>query len=125
LTNLLDNAIKYSSNAKEIIVRLSRNGDAVRVAVTDHGIGITREEQERIFDKFYRVGTGMVHDVKGSGLGLAIVKHIVEAHQGRITIDSELGQGSTFTIHLPITKPNARPHNQAHHDEIVQDKQEV
>ncbi len=125
LTNLLDNAIKYSSNAKEIIVRLSRNGDAVSVAVTDHGIGITREEQERIFDKFYRVGTGLVHDVKGSGLGLAIVKHIVEAHQGKITIDSELGQGSTFTIHLPITKPHAGPHNQAHHDEVAQDKQEV
>ncbi len=119
LTNLLDNAIKYSSNAKEIVVRLSRNSDAVSVAVTDHGIGITREEQERIFDKFYRVGTGMVHDVKGSGLGLAIVKHIVEAHQGKITLDSELGQGSTFTIHLPITKPNVGLHNQAHHDEIV------
>jgi signal transduction histidine kinase len=124
LTNLLDNAIKYSGNAKEIIVRLGRNGEAVKVSVTDHGIGITREEQARIFDKFYRVGTGMVHDVKGSGLGLAIVKHIVEAHRGKVTIESEPGRGSTFTIHLPIVEADAPPHHQAQHDEAAQDKQE-
>jgi two-component system phosphate regulon sensor histidine kinase PhoR len=73
----------------------------VTIAVTDQGIGIPRQEQEKIFDKFYRVGTGLVHDVKGSGLGLAIVKHIVEAHRGKVTVESEPGQGSTFTLHLP------------------------
>jgi len=102
LTNLLDNAIKYSEKGQEILLRLGQEEDAVTVSVTDHGIGIPREEHEKIFEKFYRVSTGMVHDVKGSGLGLSIVKHIVEAHHGRITVESEPGRGSTFTIRLPL-----------------------
>ncbi len=102
LTNLLDNAMKYSGEAKEIEIRLEQKDGFVRMAVTDHGIGIPREEQKKIFEKFYRVSTGLVHDVKGSGLGLSIVQHIVEAHGGRITVESEAGQGSTFTIHLPV-----------------------
>jgi signal transduction histidine kinase len=102
--NLLDNAVKYSGSAREILVRLDREDDQVRLSVTDHGIGIPREEQEKIFDKFYRVSTGLVHDVKGSGLGLSLVKHIVEAHHGRVTVRSEPGRGSSFTIHLPAEK---------------------
>lgn len=101
LTNLLDNAMKYSGEAKEIEMRLERKDGFVQMAVTDHGIGIPREEQKKIFEKFYRVSTGLVHDVKGSGLGLSIVEHIVEAHNGKITVESETGKGSTFTIHLP------------------------
>jgi signal transduction histidine kinase len=102
--NLLDNAVKYSGTAKEIVVRLEQEGGTIRLTVTDHGIGIPREEQEKIFDKFYRVSTGLVHDVKGSGLGLSLVKHIVEAHRGRVTVKSEPGRGSSFTIHLPAAK---------------------
>jgi signal transduction histidine kinase len=102
LTNLLDNAIKYSGAKEDILIRLGHDNDELLITVTDQGIGIARDEQERVFEKFYRVSAGLVHDVKGSGLGLAIVKHIVEAHRGRVTVESELGRGSSFTIHLPI-----------------------
>jgi signal transduction histidine kinase len=100
--NLLDNAVKYSGEAKEINVVLGRHNDFVTIAVRDHGIGIATAEWEKVFEKFYRVGNVLVHDVKGSGLGLSIVKHIVEAHQGKVTVESDLGNGSTFVIHLPI-----------------------
>src|SRR5215813_1291564 len=103
LTNLLDNAIKYSGDMKEINVSVTQSDGFVAVAVSDRGIGIAADEQEKIFDKFYRVSTGLVHDVKGSGLGLSLVKHIVVAHQGKITLRSKPGEGSTFTIHLPVT----------------------
>src|SRR5215470_8404539 len=103
LTNLLDNAIKYSGAEKEINVRLTQSNDFVAIAVTDRGVGIAAEEHEKIFEKFYRVGASLVHDVKGSGLGLSLVKHIVVAHQGRITVRSKPGEGSTFAIHLPVT----------------------
>ena len=102
--NLLDNAVKYSGSSKEITVRLGQRERFVAIAVTDHGIGIPREEQAKIFDKFYRVGTGLVHDVKGSGLGLSLVKHIIKAHRGRVTVESEPGRGSTFTLYLPATE---------------------
>jgi len=102
LTNLLDNAVKYSKGAKEIKLSLGERDGFATITVKDYGIGVARHEQERIFEKFYRVGTGMVHDVKGAGLGLSIVKHIVEAHHGEITVESELGRGSAFTIHLPM-----------------------
>ena len=102
LSNLLDNAVKYSRDARDIDVSLRRNGDFVVISVRDHGIGIPRGEQRKIFDRFHRVSTGLVHDVKGSGLGLAIVRHIVEAHHGRVTVESRPDEGSTFSIHLPI-----------------------
>lgn len=105
VANLLDNAVKYSNGDRWIGVELSRNGDQVTIAVSDQGIGIPRDEQERIFERFHRVSTGLVHDVKGSGLGLPLVRHIVEAHGGKVTVESEPGKGSTFTIHLPIEGP--------------------
>lgn len=104
LTNLLDNAVKYSKDAGEITLRLGERDGFAAITVKDYGMGIAREEQERIFEKFYRVGTGMVHDVKGAGLGLSIVKHIVEAHRGKITVESEPGRGSAFTIYLPMNE---------------------
>lgn len=106
--NLLDNAVKYSGEAKEINVALGQEDGFVTVAVRDYGVGIATEECEKVFEKFYRVGNVLVHDVKGSGLGLSIVKHIVEAHQGKVTVESQLGAGSTFVIHLP-TEDGAMP----------------
>jgi signal transduction histidine kinase len=100
--NLLDNAVKYSGESKQIDVTLGQHNNFVTVAVKDRGVGIASEEREKVFEKFYRVGNSLVHDVKGSGLGLSIVKHIIEAHRGKITLESEPGRGSAFTIHLPI-----------------------
>lgn len=107
LHNLLDNAVKYSGDSREIAVRLSREGDAVVLSVRDHGIGIPREEQKKIFERFHRVSTGLVHNVKGSGLGLSLVQHIVEVHSGQITVESAPGQGSTFSIRLPLDRGRA------------------
>ncbi len=104
LINLLDNAVKYSAGAREIVVRLSHQADEVTIAVIDYGIGIARADQAKIFEKFFRAGGSLVHNVKGSGLGLAIVQHIVEAHGARVTVESEIGKGSTFTIHLHVIK---------------------
>ena len=102
VANLLDNAVKYSNGDRRIGVELSVSDDGVSITVSDHGIGIPRDELERIFERFHRVSTGLVHDVKGSGLGLTLVRHIAEAHGGRVTVESEPGRGSTFTIHLPV-----------------------
>ena len=101
LMNLLDNAVKYSNGNKSVAVSVSDDAQFVRIAVRDCGIGIPASEQKKIFEKFYRVGSGLVHDVKGSGLGLAIVNHVVKAHGGRVEVVSAPGQGSTFTIVLP------------------------
>jgi signal transduction histidine kinase len=101
LTNLIDNAIKYSGDARRIGIALGQQNGFVTIAVSDAGPGIEATEQERIFEKFYRVGNDLVHDAKGSGLGLAIVKHIAEAHRGRVVVASQPGRGSTFTVELP------------------------
>ena len=102
LHNILDNAVKYSGEARAIEVRLAREAGEILIAVRDQGVGIPREEQQKIFDRFHRVGTSLVHEVKGSGLGLSLVQHIVQVHGGRVTVDSEPGRGSTFTLRLPI-----------------------
>jgi signal transduction histidine kinase len=105
LSNLLDNAVKYSQDARDIIVSLHTEEGFIVISVRDQGIGIPRGEQRKIFDRFHRVSTGLVHDVKGSGLGLAIVRHIAEAHRGKVTVESRPDEGSTFSIHLPIEIP--------------------
>jgi signal transduction histidine kinase len=105
--NLVDNAIRYSDQAKRIEVSVRLHGGDIAIEVADQGVGIPKAEHQRIFEKFYRVSTGLVHDTKGSGLGLAIVKHIVEAHRGRVTVESAPGKGSRFTILLPIIRSEA------------------
>jgi signal transduction histidine kinase len=103
LVNLLDNAVKYSNGLKDIAVTVGTAGTDVHIAVRDRGIGIAAAEQKKIYEKFYRVGGTLVHDVKGSGLGLSIVMHVVKAHGGRVELVSAPGDGSTFTIVLPST----------------------
>ncbi|HEV8485573.1 MAG TPA: HAMP domain-containing sensor histidine kinase [Blastocatellia bacterium] len=104
ILNLLNNAIKYSADVKRIEVSAQQRGHQLAIEVTDYGIGIPRSEQRKIFEKFYRVSTGLVHDTRGSGLGLAIVRHIIDAHRGEIIVESAPGKGSRFTILLPIEK---------------------
>jgi signal transduction histidine kinase len=102
LLNLVNNAIKYSSSEKYLSVSLYREDGSVKLDVVDHGIGIDRSEQNKVFDKFYRVCDPMIHENKGSGLGLSLVQHIVKAHGGEISVESTLGKGSKFTITLPL-----------------------
>ena len=104
ISNLLDNAIKYSREVKQLSITTERRGSDLFIEIADRGIGIPRAEQTRVFEKFYRVGNGLVHDVKGSGLGLSLVKHIVEAHKGTIAVESDVGKGTRFTIRLPLAQ---------------------
>ncbi len=102
LVNLINNSLKYSPGEKFLEVRLYRAGSHVKLEVIDHGMGIPRGEQTKIFEKFYRVGDPLVHNTKGSGLGLSLVRHIVSAHGGEIAVESAPGKGSKFTIALPL-----------------------
>jgi len=102
LLNLVNNALKYSQDQKFIGVSLYRKNGSVNLEVVDHGIGIPEPEQQKIFEKFYRVGDPLVHNTKGSGLGLSLVRHIVQAHGGHVLVDSVPGRGSKFTISLPV-----------------------
>ncbi len=106
--NLLDNANKYSDRAPEITISTANRGDGIEITVEDRGIGMTKEDQKHIFDRFYRVHTGNVHDVKGFGLGLSYVKAITTTHQGSIEVKSEPGKGSKFTLYLPAHHKNPR-----------------
>ena len=103
LNNLLDNAIKYSPEKLHLSIRTWNENGGVAVSLTDHGLGMNREQIQRIFDTFYRVPTGNVHDVKGFGLGLSYVKKMVEAHRGTVIVESKPGEGSTFTVWLPAS----------------------
>jgi signal transduction histidine kinase len=107
ISNLLDNAIKYSREVKQLSITTQRRGSDLSIEIADRGIGIPRAEQAKVFEKFYRVGNGLVHDVKGSGLGLSLVKHIVEAHRGTISVESDVGKGTRFTILLPLKRAGA------------------
>ena len=101
LCNLVDNAVKYTREKPELSIRTYNTGLNLIVVVSDKGIGIEKKYQRKVFNKFFRVPTGDVHDVKGFGLGLAYIKKIVELHQGTIELESENGKGTTFTIALP------------------------
>lgn len=103
--NLVDNAVKYSKDKPVISITTSTDRKGrLKITISDQGIGIKKENLKQIFDKFYRVSTGNLHDVKGFGLGLYYVKMIIEAHRGTIDVRSQLGEGTTFTIILPLNE---------------------
>jgi two-component system phosphate regulon sensor histidine kinase PhoR len=102
LLNLLDNSIKYSGDRKELEVRVGRTGGEVSLAVIDKGPGIPHSEQDKIFDQFYRGSGPSVRGVRGSGIGLAITRHVARMHGGSISVESEPGEGSIFTLRIPI-----------------------
>jgi len=107
ILNLLTNAMKYSGDARSIDLRLGRAGHEAAIDVTDQGLGINRDDQKRIFDKFYRVRSPRTDLIAGTGLGLTLVTHIVKAHGGRLEVTSTAGQGSTFSVRLPLTASGA------------------
>lgn len=102
--NLIDNAIKYTPQHPQISIETRDDSKGLRILIRDNGIGISSANQKKIFDKFYRVPKGNIHDVKGFGLGLSYVKQVIEAHQGTIVVSSEPGVGSTFEIFIPNKK---------------------
>ena len=109
LVNLVNNALKYSADEKFLGVKLYGANGSLKLEVADHGIGITRREQSKIFEKFYRTGDPLVHNTKGSGLGLSLVRHITQAHGGEIVVESTPGKGSKFTLSLPLAAATRRP----------------
>jgi len=101
ISNLLDNALKYSRESPVLSIQITRDGQEVQLSVADNGIGIPAAYREKIFEKFFRVPSGDHHNIKGYGLGLSYVHHIVARHEGQITVESKEGKGSTFIIQLP------------------------
>ena len=106
LVNLVNNALKYSTDEKFLGVKLYRENGVLKLEVLDHGIGIARRDQSKIFEKFYRTGDPLVHNTKGSGLGLSLVRHITQAHGGEIAVESTPGKGSKFILSLPVAPAN-------------------
>ena len=108
LLNLLDNAIKYNRDGGTVTVSLTAGGEQAVLKISDNGIGIPREDQDKIFERFYRVDKARSREYGGSGLGLAIVKWIVDEHNGSISVSSDPGKGSCFTITFPsvVYEPN-------------------
>jgi len=102
LHNLMDNACKFSGEAKKVHVKIKRHQKQVSISIRDYGIGILNEDQDKIFNRFYRAGDSLTQNVKGSGIGLTIVKQIIEAHKGQIKVESTPGNGSIFTITVPL-----------------------
>jgi len=108
LMNLLDNAIKYSGPREPVEIGARLEGDRVALTVRDHGIGIPTRDLERIFERFYRVDRARSRETGGTGLGLAIVRHVAQAHGGDVSVQSREGEGSLFTLHVPISNGSAR-----------------
>jgi two-component system, OmpR family, phosphate regulon sensor histidine kinase PhoR len=102
ITNLIDNAVKYSKENLLIKITTHSTNKSLVIRIEDNGIGMSKETQRRIFEKFYRAHTGNLHNVKGFGLGLSYVKTIVEAQRGKIKVDSTIGKGTTFTLEFPL-----------------------
>jgi signal transduction histidine kinase len=113
LVNLVNNALKYSDTEKFLCVKLYRADPVLKLEVVDHGIGIARNEQSKVFEKFYRAGNPLVHNTKGSGLGLSLVRHIAHAHGGEVEVESTPGTGSKFTLTLPLEPAIQQPANDA------------
>jgi signal transduction histidine kinase len=105
----VDNAIKYSGDRRRLAVTARADGNRVAVDIADDGIGIPAGEAERIFEKFYRIGRSETQGSRGSGVGLALVKHIAEAHGGRVSVESRPGEGSRFTLYLPVSTEPLSP----------------
>ena len=105
IINLLDNAIKYSNERPDITISTGDQDGGILISIEDKGIGMSKEVQKKVFEKFYRVSTGNVHNVKGFGLGLSYVKAIVEAHGGNIKLKSEMNKGTTFVVFIPHSNP--------------------
>jgi two-component system, OmpR family, phosphate regulon sensor histidine kinase PhoR len=103
MINLIDNAVKYSGENGKIVVKAEKTIVELSISIQDNGIGISKKQIPRLFERFYRVDKARSREQGGTGLGLAIVKHIVKAHGGHVTVESERGKGSTFTIHLPLS----------------------
>jgi len=101
IINLIDNAIKYSSTTKRIEIKVGTEGEFGWIAIKDYGIGISKADQKHVFDKFYRVPSGNLARSQGTGLGLSLVKQLIEQQKGKISVTSDLGGGSTFTLYFP------------------------
>jgi two-component system phosphate regulon sensor histidine kinase PhoR len=113
ISNLVDNAVKYSKENLLLKIFTSNTNKSLIVRFEDNGIGMSKETVRRIFEKFYRAHTGNIHNVKGFGLGLSYVKTVIDAHNGKIKVESTLGKGSSFTIEIPLLKESLAPEQQA------------
>jgi signal transduction histidine kinase len=105
LDNLLGNAFKFTPKGGQVTVRLQRQGENVVLQVSDTGIGIPSDQLRRVFERFYQVDGSATRRFGGIGLGLALVKEIAEAHGGQVTVTSQVGVGTTFTVRLPVQEP--------------------
>ena len=101
VVNLVDNAVKYSGPNSKVEITAKTTDQGIQIIVQDHGLGIEKKHLSRIFERFYRVDKARSRAIGGTGLGLAIVKHIAQAHGGHVSVESTVGEGSRFTIHIP------------------------
>ena len=118
LSNLIENAVKYSEPGRLVRVETKEDTETVAISITDQGIGIAPADQERIFERFFRVDRARSRSTGGTGLGLSIVRHVVDNHGGKISVQSEEGKGATFTVTLPITTQEIQI-NEEHHEHTV------